>query len=202
DPAAGTELVTVDMQFDPGRSISGTIVGPDGSPVAGCTIARLTAAHDPRTILTDAKFTAVALDPERPRTIAAISPDRKLARAMKVSGTEPAPVVLKLQPTGTVTGRLIDNEGMPGARAQGRGSYRDNVLNALEQKDNFFPSAWAETDADGRFRAEGVAAGQRFGVGFEVRGRMLDAGSKVRELTLAPGESKDLGDIKSKPFGE
>jgi RNA polymerase sigma factor (sigma-70 family) len=202
DAAAGTESVTVDMQFDPGRSISGTIVGPDGEPVAGCYVVGLMAAFDPRKPLSDTTFKAVALDPERPRTIAASSPDRKLAGAMKVSGAETAPPVLKLQPTGAVTGCLIDADGKPVAKAQVSVFYRDNLLNALRPGSGIFDRHMAETDADGRFRAEGVVAGQRFGVGFEVKGRILDTGKTVRELTITPGESKDLGDIKSKPFGE
>jgi hypothetical protein len=43
-------------------------------------------------------------------------------------------------------------------------------------------------------------AGQRFGVGFQVKGRPLDAGPKLRDLTITPGEVKDLGDVATKPF--
>jgi protocatechuate 3,4-dioxygenase beta subunit len=201
DPAAGTESVTVDMQFDPGRSVSGTIVGPGGEPVKGCTITGLMAAFDPRKTLSDASFTAVALDPERPRTIAAASADRKLAGAIKVSGAETDPVAFKLQPTSSVTGRLTDAEGKPVANAQVTVFYRDNVVNQLRSA-NIFDRAATTTDADGCFRAESVVTGQRFGVGFEMKGRMLDAGSQSRDLTITPGESKDLGEIKSKPYGE
>jgi protocatechuate 3,4-dioxygenase beta subunit len=201
DAAAGTESVTVDLQFDPGRSISGTIVGPDGSPVAGCTITGLMAAYDPRKTLTDANFTAVALDPERPRTLAAISADRRLAGAIKVSGAETSPPVLKLRPTGSVTGRVIDADGKPVAKAQVMIFYRDNVLHRLAPSAQTFNRSWTEADADGRFRVDGLIAGQQFGIGFEVKGRMLDV-AKPRGYTITPGESKDLGDIKSKPYGE
>jgi RNA polymerase sigma factor (sigma-70 family) len=201
DPAAGTESLTVDMQFDAGRSISGTIVGPDGSPVAGCTITGLMAAFDPRKTLNDVKFTAVALDPERPRTVAAISADRKLAAAIKVSGAETTSPVIKLQPTGIVTGRLTDADGKPVANAKVSVFYSDNVVNQLRSA-NIFDRTTTTTDADGCFRAEGVMATQRFGVGFEVKGRMLQTLAKMRDMTIPPGESKDLGDIKSKPFGE
>lgn len=201
DPAAGTESVTVDMKFDPGWSISGTIIGPNGEPVAGCTITGLMAAFDPRKTLTDANFTAVALDLERPRTVAAMSADRKLAAAIKVSGAEKTPPVIKLQPTGTVTGRLTDADGKPVANAQVSVFYSDNVVNQLRSA-NIFDRATTTTDADGRFRAEGVMAQQRFGVGFAVKGRMLDSTPKSRDMTMTPDETKDLGDIKSKPFGE
>jgi hypothetical protein len=67
---------------------------------------------------------------------------------------------------------------------------------------NIFDRATTTTDADGCFRAEGVMANQRFGVGFEIKGRGLDGGAKVREMTIPPGETKDLGEIKSKPYGE
>jgi hypothetical protein len=58
----------------------------------------------------------------------------------------------------------------------------------------------APADADGRFRIIGLIPDERFGVGFKVKGRFLDAGTTVRDLTLAPGEAKDLGDIATKPY--
>src|SRR5262249_53548959 len=155
-------------------------------------------AFDPRKTLSDASFTAVALDPDRPRTVAAMNADRKLAGAIKVSGAETTTPVIKLQPTGSVTGRLTDADGKPVANVQVTVFYRDNVVNQLSSA-NIFDRAATTTDADGCFRAEGVVAGQRFGVGFEMKGRMLNAGSKSRDLTITPGESKDLGDLKCKP---
>jgi hypothetical protein len=75
------------------------------------------------------------------------------------------------------------------------------VVNQLRSA-NIFDRATTTTDADGCFRAEAVTANQQFGVGFEVKGRIVNAGSKSRDMTITPGETKDLGEIKSKPYGE
>ena len=66
------------------------------------------------------------------------------------------------------------------------------------------PAVWVHPGDSGVVAggAAGVMAGQRFGVGFEIKGRMLAAGSKSRDMTITPGQSKDLGEIKSKPYGE
>src|SRR5438094_4113759 len=65
------------------------------------------------------------------------------------------------------------------------------------------PAVWVHPGDGGVVAggAAGVMAGQRFGVGFVVKGRMRDARSKSRDMTITPGESKDLGDIKSKRTG-
>src|SRR5262249_31329675 len=59
-----------------------------------------------------------------------------------------------------------------------------------------------QADEQGRFRIGGVGPRQPVGGGFPVKGRVLDAGAKLRDLTITAAESKDLGDIKSKPFGK
>jgi hypothetical protein len=56
-----------------------------------------------------------------------------------------------------------------------------------------------KTDADGRFRLEWLVAGLRYDAGvFNVK-EGEDFGIVFDEMVLAPGESRDLGDVRSKP---
>src|SRR5262249_7428586 len=45
-PEKGAEAVTCDLALDPGRTLSGTVAGPDGKPLAGAMAAGLSVAGD------------------------------------------------------------------------------------------------------------------------------------------------------------
>src|SRR5439155_9533092 len=68
DPPEGAEVINLELQFGPGRTVTGRVVDPDGKPLPGVTAAGLTATYDRPLTLKEATFTAVALDPEQPRT--------------------------------------------------------------------------------------------------------------------------------------
>jgi hypothetical protein len=39
-----------------------------------------------------------------------------------------------------------------------------------------------------------------FGIGFVKKGKMYDAGDAYRKLTVKPGQTNDLGDVKVKIY--
>jgi hypothetical protein len=116
----------VGVALDPGLSKSGSVVGPDGKPVAGATVFGLTAIPDPgsRTFprpsrfgdppthrLEGSSFTAVGLDPKAPRHLVFIHPSKKLGKVVRVRGDEKGPLVVRLEPLGDVRGRVLTPEG-------------------------------------------------------------------------------------------
>src|SRR5262249_19134748 len=113
-----------DITLDSGRSLSGKVVGPDGKPLAGVHGVGLGGRGRegfpaPRQSegLKGAEFTAHGLNPRRPRALIFFHLEKRLARVLLVRGDEPAPLVVRLAPLGTVRGRLVDAAGRPVAGA-------------------------------------------------------------------------------------
>ena len=62
---------------------------------------------------------------------------------------------------------------------------------------------WGQTDADGRFKIEGLLPEIKVGAQVMVIGRGVRAGGDLFEgLTLKPGEVRDVGEIKIKNLTE
>ena len=114
-PAEGAESLTCDLVLDPGKRRPGTVEGPDGKPLAGCIAINLCpGTMSPNMVkLTSGAFTAVALDPKQPRPLFFRHDEKKLAAVVMAKGDESGPLTVRLQPAGTVTGRLIDEDDRP-----------------------------------------------------------------------------------------
>jgi hypothetical protein len=56
-------------------------------------------------------------------------------------------------------------------------------------------------DKDGKFRIDGLAPGLKYGLGVTREPYVLKVSGKgIEELTVRPGEIKDLGDVEVKPM--
>jgi RNA polymerase sigma factor (sigma-70 family) len=195
-PDRTTRLVSCDLEVLRGHTLKGSVVDPDGKPLRGVRAEGLTAQWRSSATLSDSAFTAVGLNPLQPRTLTFIQPGRKLAGCFQVRGDERGPVVVRLQRWGEVTGRILDPEGRPLARAQVRaGSLRDQrqLVGSTREKEAPF------TDAEGRFRMEGLIPGLEYEIaaGKETAQTVLVA--RFGKVVLKPGEVKNLGETKARP---
>ncbi|AGA31155.1 M56 family metallopeptidase [Singulisphaera acidiphila] len=190
NPGEGDESITCEIPLDPGRTVKGTIVGPDGAPLVG---ARLEGTEDQfrrwsAKPLPSANFEARALGSGQSRLILFYHEEKKLAGARVIGPDETGPIVVQLEPSGTVTGRLVDAGGLPLAEAEMSCfvSYDDPT-----HKTGSLPAP-VKTDKEGRFRAEGLIPGQSYRF-------QLWKGSELRETpinaVITRGETKDLGDV-------
>jgi protocatechuate 3,4-dioxygenase beta subunit len=201
DPPAGAKTVTCDFDLDPGLTRTGTVVGPDGEPLAGAVVMGLTAFWPKPVALKDAGFTAVALDPGRPRDLLFAHAGRKLAGRLTLRGDERETPAVKLEPWGALAGRVVDADGRPLAGVRMSAAYVYPYVHV--------PAAWMErqaeeimTDRDGRFRVDrliprmtislGASAGQAFLL-------LSDRPDGLMQVSVAAGETKDLGDVRAKP---
>ena len=154
DVPTGVRLAIPDITVVPGRTQHVQMIGPDGRPVAG---ARVSSLQDQRSNggepLIGSELTFIHANPGKPETIVVLQADRSLGATVALKGDEADPIRLSLQPTGTVTGRLVDEAGHP----------RSDVYLAIEQhfrtrggsisSERFDP---VTTGPDGRFRIKNL----------------------------------------------
>ena len=114
NPAPGTKEMTVDLQVDPGRTIQGTIVGPDDRPlIGGVEIQTLDAfQRSQQTPWLTSTFEVKGLLTGADR-VDFFHAGRKLAGSLRLKGDETGKLTVKLQPWGTVVGRILDEDGKP-----------------------------------------------------------------------------------------
>jgi RNA polymerase sigma factor (sigma-70 family) len=191
DPKEGDRPLAVDIELNPGRKVSGSLIGPDGKPVTGALAYGL--EHHPlRGPLTrgagqrlkGADFTATLLDPDWPRTVSFVHKERKLIGHAVLRGEKG--VVVRLRRWGVLSGRLVDGAGKPVAGVRLGWRYPSLPAPGMAPPGEAFM-----TDRQGRFRIEGLAPGVKFDI-------TLSAGAALQGLSLEPGQTRDLGDVRVK----
>jgi RNA polymerase sigma factor (sigma-70 family) len=189
NPAKDVQTLTCNLEVDPGYTLHGTIIGPDGKPLAGARICGLRSyiytvweAEPLRT----AEFTAHALSPERPRNLLVIHEGKHLAGSLVVRGDGKGPVTIKLQPWGTLAGRLVAANGKPYAKGELRFAFVGRAENVTA---GAHPLGSIPRDKAGRFRVEGLIPGLKYNLA------LFGVGNVGKEVIVAAGETKDLGDV-------
>jgi hypothetical protein len=205
-----------DIPFDPGRTLAGSLVDANGRPVRGATAWGLKLGNTPRGaartgehILETEEFTATGLDRHQPCTLSFHHRGRKLIGQVAVRPEDKGPLTVRLQPWGTLTGRLVNAEGKPLAGVKMHLEYPNSPDTGMRP-----PLQAFSTGRDGRFRVEGLLPGLKHelilgGEPAKVRsapaGRedlneaARSAGERLQGLSARSGEVKELGDIPVKP---
>jgi RNA polymerase sigma factor (sigma-70 family) len=190
EPDAKVESVACDVQLDPGKTVQGTILDPEGKPLAGASIRGPFLSLVELRDLPSAEFAIPAVNPRKPEAYFFEHPKRNLAAAVILKGDEPAGFTVKMKPTATIKGRIVTEQGEPVRNTDIHGHLEAGQLNMTRDWNGFF---WGRTDAEGRFKIEGLLAGVKLG-GY--------GGNLFKNLTLQPGEVRNLGDIKIKDVSE
>lgn len=191
DPKQGDETITCEIRLDPGKTVQGKVVGPDGAPLDGFRIdglgdhfRRWTTKPSPT-----AEFLVKALGPQTTRDLFVYHEGKQLAGEYVVKPGEAGPITVKLEPCGTVTGRLVGADGRPlsGVEVVGAAGLAgdDFALGTLP--------APIKTDADGRFRATGLIPGKNYRFHVWRQHKRQDA---AKDVSVPSGQTKDLGDLR------
>jgi protocatechuate 3,4-dioxygenase beta subunit len=190
DPARGAGSVRRDVTLDPGRALKGTVLGPDGKPLAGARVLNLNSSMLGwgREGMRTAEFTGW-FNPRRPREFLLRHPEKGLVGVAQPPKENGSSVMVRLEPGAAVTGRLVDADGRPRAgvelevrfRPKGWGGWVDYLPGSIR------------TDREGRFRVAALLPGYEFRLS-DDEGKLPFGGA------LRSGQTKDLGDVKLQPF--
>ncbi len=230
NPAEGASKATCTVALETGRTVAGTAVGADGRPLAGVWVAGADAhGLNPWTVAAprtspDGTFAVATVDPRRPRTLVLYHPEKKVGKVHRLPAGEADPVRVRLaEPLGTLAGRVVDADGKPWPGLQ----VMVYLTRRLADHDDLPPELWSgprpgadewmrlktswrertacrtTTDAEGRFRVEGLIAGLPYEMlaweGGELRkGAAVTGAYHGTGLSAESGKVKDLGDLKSK----
>ena len=165
--------------LDPGWTFTGTVLGPDGKPLAGAIGCGL---KDSET-----QFTIRAFNPRRPRDLFLKHSTKALIGMVPPPKVDGDSVTVQMEPGAVVTGRLVDADGQPRADVE--------LWVAIQMKDGSgqwrYSPERIKTDRNGRFQIEGLLPGYEF---------ILEAGKGEVPVGggLRSGQAKDLGDVQIK----
>jgi hypothetical protein len=199
NPTKDGESVPCEIALDPGRKLTGTVLDPDGKPLAGVFAFNLNPFHfwTSRPLPT-ASFRLTAVDPRGRRSMVFLHPDKRLVKAVELEGSAPDPITVRLEPAGAVTGRLVDEDGQPRPGVD-LGIYfvrKDTDYVALHIPEQI------KTDSEGRFRVEGLAPGVVYQINLAGKLPNRTIGSVAPRVSVKSGEVKNLGDVKGRLFQE
>jgi hypothetical protein len=182
DPAPGTVSLSHDLVLESGRSLSVTVLGPDGKPLPGILIAGLKDDMGGywRASPADAStHTIESLKAGKRRVLTFAHQSKRLMGELVLQGDETAPQKVTLQPWGVLTGRVVNAEGEP----WGEGELHSTVILLRYPK----------VGEDGGFKIEGLIPGKPYTLDL-VKDYML-RGTVAKNVKVGPGEVKDLGDV-------
>jgi hypothetical protein len=136
------------------------------------------------------------VDPKRRRSLIFLHPEKRLVKGVELPGDARDPVPVKLEPAGTIIGRLVEEDGQPRPDVDLQIHFvrKDTDYVALHLPGHI------RTDRAGRFRIEGLAPGVTYQINLAGKGPNFTIGSVVPRVSIKSGETKDLGDVKGKLF--
>jgi hypothetical protein len=173
-------------------------VDPDGRPVSGALVSGVTSSPRHQVILDGDEVEILALEPTRERRLTARSPDGRLWVETTVRADSAEPIIVRMQQSPGVTGRLVDEAGKAVAGASLWVTY------GLEEPLPFpLPRVSVESDSEGRFWVEGIFPGHAATIEFHRGGNpFLEKSEHYRPQSLRnlvlDGRPRDLGTVKAK----
>jgi RNA polymerase sigma factor (sigma-70 family) len=200
-PADDATELSADFALEPGLRRRGRLLDPDGQPLIGARAIGLPARpFRTNDVLTEAGFTAEALNLAKPRRLFFWHDDRKLAGTVVLRGDEPEPVTVTLHPLAELTGRALAKTGEPlvGHSVEYSGWPELSLPHEDGKRRDENPIL---TDADGRFKLTGLPAGVPLTVSVLVP-KTRFATIHQDKILLEPSQTKDLGNLRGTPLQE
>jgi hypothetical protein len=145
------------------------------------------------------RFEVYGLQPDEKRLVEIRHEGLGLASSATVSASDPAdrPLVVQLAACGSITGRLLDEDGLPlGGAKVGAGFGR-----SYGPSDPIFRFRETVTDREGRFRIPGINPTLSANVGVQDPNHPIQRFNAkpekdLRRLTIKSGETLDIGEVR------
>jgi RNA polymerase sigma factor (sigma-70 family) len=186
DPEKGAEKVKRDISLDPGWTYKGTVLGPDGKPLAGAHVLDLNVKQRwIREPMKTAEFKG-GFKPRRQYDIIVKHSEKRLIGVTRPPKENGGAITVRLDPAAAVTGRLVDADGKPRANVDVKVTFRPKGWGFWTD----YSSDRVKTDREGRFRIELLLPEQPF--------RLSDDVGEVPFTAPRAGQTTDLGDVRSK----
>ncbi len=183
DPAPGTASLSHDLLLETGRTLSVTVLGPDGKPLPGALISGLKdfqyTAFWQATPADASTHTVESLKPGKPRVLTFAHQSQHLTGELVLQGDETAPQKVTLKPWGVLTGRVVNADGEPWGEAEFH-----SILPA---------EGFPKVGKDGRFKIVGLIPGKPYTL--QLVKDFMVRGTVAKDVKVGPGEVKDLGDL-------
>jgi RNA polymerase sigma factor (sigma-70 family) len=187
NPAADAKALKHDIALEPGDTIRGKVLGPDGKPLTGVWGFGVVGRGYWSGPLKSEEFSVTTFNRERPRPVLFVHPEKNLAAALIVPRDKKAEVSVKLEPAGALVGRLVDSKGKPPPGVILNVSF---LLELRSFEVTHHHPADVTTDDQGRFRIPCVMPGYEYLI-YDAAGQRQVASGHVDQA----GQTKDLGDV-------
>jgi RNA polymerase sigma factor (sigma-70 family) len=216
DPAK-PETLHVRIELQPGRTVKGTVVGPDDKPLPGAKAAGFGFEGLPK-VMNTADFTMTGLRTGRKRLVLVVHESKKLGAVVPVNGDEPDAMRIKLAPLGSAAGRVLKGNDEPGAgftvtavaSITDAGKF-ENLPNDVMKVQGLYGmqnAPWRKwtnrtgtADADGKFELKDLLPGLTYTI-YVSDGDLGEPNTLVvskRGITVEAGKATDLGELKKGP---
>lgn len=194
NPAEGTETVHLDIALDPGAKVRLRVVDPRGKPVTGVkTGGRRDRGRYEIEPEAHAEIDVVTLGPGEDRIAWLVHEERNLGRVIHVKEGDDrdGPVVVTLEPSATITGRIVDPDGNPVSGATIRPWLKPQASFSLS-----LPQI--ASGSDGRFTVPDVPTGCEYSLVAESRAGLSQRRVAFKDAAVRAGETTDVGEMRVK----
>jgi hypothetical protein len=187
NPPEGSSSVNCDFVLEPGGTIHIALVDRDGKPVNGATVTGRMPMETQAPV--ESKFDVANLSPNETRPVVIFDKKRDIGKVLMLTfdGKTPRNMTVTLEPSATVTGRIVDEDGAP-VTAVGLIAF---PIPGGDFWPTLPPSA---VRADGRFEYRGLLAGADCRIVASPPDHYPQA--IVDKVAVKPGKTIDLGEIK------
>ncbi len=191
-PGEESDLEDIEWVVPHKVRVVGTVVDPDGEPVPRLPLVLTPPRYLPMRRKTNraGRFSLgrIELSEELPAVLSVVDADRGLAALCAIGPDTEGEVTLKLAPSTVLTGRVVDDDGVPvtGARLTLFAIVPGRQWKQYGQIQSF------ETAADGTFRFEGVLPGRQYSISSNAPGHESRSTEHMSSPVPEPVELDDI----------